>query len=279
MQVDLSQVIHQSVINILSKTTQYTIWLTLALGVSTLLNSCRTEVPDDMFPIIPETSDTTMIDTIGRGGKDSTDMQPIDTTARNNCDTTIIYFNTQILPILVGNCAMAGCHDAISAQDGFVLDSYEGVMNEKLIKGTDPDDSELFEKISEKDVKDRMPPPPRQGLNEDQIDLIKNWILQGAKNTECLSEVRCDTSQASYVSDVAPILKNYCTGCHGSTNPEAGLNLNLYASVSAVAKTGKLTGVLNWNAGFIKMPLGGSKLPDCELNLINAWIRQGSLDN
>lgn len=46
-------------------------------------------------------------------------MNPIDTTPNGTpCDPDVVYFETQVLPFLVSNCAMAGCHNAASHQDG-----------------------------------------------------------------------------------------------------------------------------------------------------------------
>ena len=65
---------------------------------------------------------------------DMMDENPIDTMTMDTtiiaepCDTTIIYFNTEILPILNGSCAFSGCHDASTASDGVILDNYENVI-------------------------------------------------------------------------------------------------------------------------------------------------------
>ena len=45
------------------------------------------------------------------------------------CDPDSVYFDNQVLPILVSNCAKPGCHDAASHQDGVVLSSYASLMS------------------------------------------------------------------------------------------------------------------------------------------------------
>ena len=52
-----------------------------------------------------------------------------------------------------------------------------------------------------------------------------------------------------------------------------------YPDLSIVAKNGKLWGGVNWEAGYVQMPNGGSKLSPCDLGKIKNWINQGSPDN
>src|SRR5688500_8454507 len=67
-----------------------------------------------------------------------TTENPIDTSDTGvPCDPAIIYFDMDILPILHSNCAKSGCHDAITHQEGIILDSYENVMNSDVIKPFD----------------------------------------------------------------------------------------------------------------------------------------------
>ena len=55
------------------------------------------------------------------------DPPPVgDTTT--SCDPNKIYFQQQVLPILVSNCAKSGCHDNASHQDGVILTSYSSVI-------------------------------------------------------------------------------------------------------------------------------------------------------
>ena len=45
------------------------------------------------------------------------------------------------------------------------------------------------------------------------------------------------------------------------------------------AISGKLYGALSWSNGFMAMPQGGSKLPDCNINKIKSWIDAGAANN
>ncbi|MCF8309705.1 MAG: hypothetical protein K9I68_11910 [Bacteroidales bacterium] len=48
-----------------------------------------------------------------------------------------------------------------------------------------PENSEIYERITETEEDDRMPPPPNERLSQEKIDKIRKWIKQGAKNSEC----------------------------------------------------------------------------------------------
>lgn len=240
--------------------------------------SCRTEIPfeEDFDDMVDNPVDTMM--------SDSTSV-PTDTTTMESdvsCDSTIIYFDQQILPIFQGSCAYGGCHDAKTAQDGIILDSYENIMRqdeEDLIIPFDVDKSEVYEKITEDDPDDVMPPLPNNPLSKGQIELIRTWIEQGAENVLCEGNTSCETSDVSYSQQIAPILNTKCKGCHGTNNPNAGLNLLDFSTVASTGKSGRLMGALNWSSGYVMMPQGMEKLPACELNLIQAWIDQGALNN
>lgn len=225
----------------------------------------------------------------GGPGPDPIDTteNPIDTTDPGTggtpCDPQIVYFNTQILPILKSNCAKSGCHDAITHQDGIILDSYQNVMGSDVVRPYNLEDSEMFEKITESDPDDVMPPPPNQRLNGDQITLIATWILQGAQNLTCDenpgSGGGCNTTNVSYSGFVAPLLTNNCVGCHSGGAPSGGITLNTHAGVQAVALNGRLFGAISHAPGFQPMPRGSAKLPQCTIDKIKSWIDAGAQNN
>lgn len=272
----------------LSSLSKLPLLLFIIVGLA-FLWGCRTEIPFDMGPMEPDARDTTSnpTDTM-TNSTDTTDTNPVDTSSSNpadtssvQCDTSIAYFQEQILPIFVGSCAYSGCHDKESARHGIILDSYENIINGRdLVKPFNLDESEIYEKITEDDDDDRMPPAPKERLSQDQILLISKWILQGAENNSCdANSSGCDTTMVSFANDVNPILKNHCVSCHGGTNPNGGVGLTTYADIAKVANNGRLLGSIAWSDGFAKMPLGGDQLPDCNINTVQAWIDQGAKNN
>jgi uncharacterized membrane protein len=116
-----------------------------------------------------------------------------------------------------------------------------------------------------------MPPKPKSPLSADQKDLIRRWILQGAKNNFCLS---CDTAKFAFAADIQSIIQANCSSCHSGASPTGNVRLTNYAEIKTVADNGKLASVISWQHA-IKMPQG-AKLPDCQISKINKWIRNGA---
>lgn len=202
----------------------------------------------------------------GGGGTDSTV-----TTA---CSPDTIYFQQAVLPLLISNCAVPGCHDAITHEDGFVFTNYQNVM--KVVKAGRPGDSKLYAVITDTDPDKRMPPPPRAPLTAAQIAIIGKWIRQGAKNNSCTAG--CDTTDVRFATTIQPILQTSCTGCHSGAGASGGINLTTYADVKPQIDNGKLWAAIN-HTGPKPMPQGGSKMPDCSLAKIGTWIRNGAPNN
>jgi mono/diheme cytochrome c family protein len=247
----------------------------LMLGMlSMLVPSC---VHDPFTPVDGNPIDTTgnPIDTTGN---------PVDTTGQDTtfikCDSNVVYFEQEILPILISNCAKSGCHDAITHEEGLNLTSYSKIMSSGIVRPNRPDNSEMIKVLTEEEGDKAMPPAPNQKLTSEQIALLSKWILQGAKDTSCVETiVTCDTTAVSYSGFVAPLLTTFCAGCHSGGNPSGSIALNSYNGVKAVAQNGRLIGAITWTAGYQKMPQSGNKLNDCSIAKITAWINDGAPNN
>lgn len=250
----------------LSKFLVWMVFLSMGFGLISL-NSCKHD-PGDIIPMPPDTTDNP-VDTTGN--PDTTGMP---------CDPDIVYFETQILPILVSNCAISGCHDPITAEEDVILNSYENVMKSDVVRAFRLDNSELFERITDNDPDDRMPPPPRSRLTSDQINVIARWIEQGAENRTCdVDAGNCNTDNVTFSGDIWPIIETNCRGCHSGASPFANIRLEDYSTVRAVAETGQLYGVTERLPGFPQMPFGQPKLPQCSVDKIKAWIDAGMPNN
>jgi hypothetical protein len=191
------------------------------------------------------------------------------------CAEGEISFHHQVLPIMVSACAYSGCHDAATAEEGVVLDTYEHILKE--VKAGKPNDSELYESITERDRDDIMPPPPAAPLTNVQIEIIRNWILQGAKDTDCGAP--CDSAAVGFSSTIFPILQDYCLGCHNSTRSDGNVNIESYDLIVNYAKNGTLLGTIRHDAFYPAMPPSGSKISDCKVLQIEKWIAAGALNN
>ena len=189
------------------------------------------------------------------------------------CNVDSVYFTNDILPILNSNCAMSGCHDAITHKDDVELTGYN-----KIRKEVDPgraSESKLYKVLIEK-IDKRMPPLPMAALSPAQITMIRTWINQGAKNNSC---DRCDTTNSKYSTAIAPIILLRCQGCHNATNVGGGIDLSSYQGAAAVAVNGKLYGSVNHGTGYSPMPKAGPKMPACEITQIKKWVDSGAPNN
>lgn len=237
--------------------------LLLAIGGLVVLGSCKHELP--IITVIP-------VDTTGTGGGGDGDS--------DLCDPDSVYFEKDILPMIISNCAMSGCHDAATHAEGVNLSSYASVMNTAEVVPFDPGDSKLYEVITENDVDDIMPPWPATPLSGDQVALISKWIQQGALNITCDANAGgCDSTNVTYSAVVAPILQTYCNGCHNAVTASGGIVLDEYGGAAAVALNGKLVGTISFADGFAAMPPGGSQMPSCEIAQIKKWVSDGAPDN
>ena len=193
------------------------------------------------------------------------------------CDATKIYFQQQVLPILLSNCAMSGCHDDVTHKEGVVLTSYQKVMATSDVRPGSPGNSKLYKVIVDPDPGDRMPEPPQNPLTQQQIQIIYTWIQQGAPNLVC--ENMCDSSLFTYSGAIQPLIQSKCQGCHSGINAQGGIDISSYQLLKAKVTDGKLWGSINQLPGFSPMPKNGAKLSDCEIKQFQKWIAAGSLNN
>jgi len=104
-------------------------------------------------------------------------------------------FATQIQPIFAESCI--GCHGEEKALGKLRLHTPAGIQekladDEHLLVAGKPEESEIYERITlPEDHKKRM---PKQGdpLPEDQIELVRLWIEQGAKFGEAPGETSAE---------------------------------------------------------------------------------------
>ena len=117
-----------------------------------------------------------------------------------------------------------------------------------------------------------MPPPPYNPLNSDQIQLIRTWIAQGAKDNSCSDG--CDTTSVTFSGQVWPMMESYCTGCHSASAPGGGIVIADYADMVALAENGSLMGSIRWESAYAKMPTN-QMLSECNISVLQKWIDDG----
>ncbi len=226
----------------------------LVITFSLIIISCKHE-PDQPVPVDPNPPDTNTI---------------------VECDPDSVYFINEVLPIFQSSCAMSGCHDNITAQEGINLSTYESIMASGEIRPGNAADSDIYERITDNDPGDRMPPPPFSPLNAEQIASIRDWINQGAKNNEC---TECDTTNFTFSGSIQPLLNLYCVGCHNANTANGNVRLDNYETVALVAEDGRLLGTVSHEPGFTPMPFNGNRLQECNISQIRKWIESGNPNN
>lgn len=220
------------------------------------------------------------------GGVDPIDtiVDPIDTTGGGGtnsgvpCDPDSIYFQNQILPILVSNCTESGCHNATDKEDGVILTSYQSLVSTvENATLNNWDENKLMRALLEDDPDDRMP-YGKPALPQTQINLIAAWIQQGAQNNGCNENYgTCETVNVKYSAFVQPLIQARCQGCHSGSAPQGDINLSTYSAVKNLALNDKLYTAVSRPSNW--MPKGGAKLDDCSLDKLKAWIDAGAPEN
>ena len=87
-----------------------------------------------------------------------------------------VSFQEDILPILQASCAVQGCHAAPNPPKGLNLETYADFERGNVFNPGDSNGSEVIRRI------DGGGMPPGAPLADEQIQLFKDWIDEGAKN-------------------------------------------------------------------------------------------------
>ncbi len=73
----------------------------------------------------------------------------------------------------------------------------------------------------------------------------------------------------TYTADIAPIMENYCTGCHDANSPAGGIPLTTYSEVKSMSS------LCNSDIKSDAMPPGSNKLSAAEKQKFQDWIDAG----
>ncbi|HXS35498.1 MAG TPA: hypothetical protein VN721_02265 [Flavipsychrobacter sp.] len=101
--------------------------------------------------------------------KNKQDLYPADT-----CDTTNVTYSGTIQPIVAQYCALTGCHNSVSAQNGFDYTTYNGVY-------TAATSGLMLNVITYADGYPQMPLNGEK-LSDCNINKIRRWINLGCPN-------------------------------------------------------------------------------------------------
>ncbi len=193
----------------------------------------------------------------------------------SDCDSDSVYYENDILPIILANCTFQGCHIQNTEVES-VTNAYYDYLKRKSVPG-DPEASKLYTSLVTDNLSDLMPRDKDTkepfSLGEEKIGKIKKWIEQGALKNGC-SE--CGTTDFSFAGNINPIIQANCANsnaCHGEGSNQG--EFTSYEGLSAVIENG----LFEERVLVIKdMPKGG-ELSECELSSIQKWINDGAQNN
>lgn len=218
---------------------------------------------------------------------------------------TMVSFTKQVAPVLVSRCGR--CH-VTDSKGRFNMATFaalqKGPPEGVVFFAGDVVGSRLIETIETGDM-------PRGGgkVTPDELKLLKEWIMQGAKfdgpdpsaplaegvtsptpRNNRPPEIRRATGNetVSFASDVAPLLVANCNGCHiDAMQTRGGLRMDTFAQMLRGGDSGDiivpgkgeeslLVQKLRGSVGN-RMPAGGRPaLSEESIKLISTWIDEGA---
>ena len=113
-----------------------------------------------------------------------------------------VNFNQDIRPILAANCFH--CHGPDEAESGLRLDTQDGVQH--AFGESTLTDNVAWQRIHSKDPDEKMPPPaPGNELKQEEVQLLEQWIEQGAEYQSHWSFVQPQRAEVSVATSGSKI--------------------------------------------------------------------------
>jgi uncharacterized membrane protein len=222
-----------------------------------------------------------------------------------------IDFDRHVLPILEERCN--SCHHAPFDRSGRLVnpkaslrfDSFAEVMKGNLdgpvIVAKDLEKSRLYSVLNLPEDDDLFMPPKGGPMDQEQKDVIKRWIEEGAnpsKNSVSATKggIPAPDEPVSFNNHILPLLENRCLNCHGepyvkngrTIKPTAGLQLDTYEMVmkgnldGTIVTPGDPTVSTLFQVVILPdddpelMPPKGDPLTEDERTMIKRWILEGA---
>ncbi|HND50924.1 MAG TPA: hypothetical protein PLV92_00950 [Pirellulaceae bacterium] len=215
-----------------------------------------------------------------------------------------VSFVTHVVPVLVGKCGRCHVQDArgrFSMSDFATL--MKGPTEGKVIFPGDASGSRIIEVIESGDM-------PRGGLKvtPDELATVKKWINEGAKfdgksDKDPLSSLNPNAKPAdapkievmeatgketvSFARDIAPVIAQNCTNCHGNMRPRENFALITFERLLRGGDGGPpivpgkpdeslLIKKLKGTGGGQRMPQGREPLSTDVIAKFEKWIAEGA---
>ena len=178
--------------------------------------------------------------------------------------------------------ACVNCHGAKEAEGGLRLDTMQGAL-EALVPGK-PEESSLYTTMILPPDHDELM-PPEAPLDKTQTELIRKWIVGGAK-WESEKPLRMQP-RVDFVKNIQPILEQQCVACHSGDDPEGGLDFttrelafdsDTIEPFKSADSSFYTTTVVGKNDDSLMPPKNsGGPLPSSMTKMLRGWIDQGAL--
>jgi mono/diheme cytochrome c family protein len=197
------------------------------------------------------------------------------------------FFEKNVQPVFTASCI--GCHGG-TAMGGLRMDSRDALLKggktgPAIVVG-DPDKSLLVAAIRHSAALKMPQGAPR--LSDSQIADISTWIKDGAVWPETIvaGSAKPDSVRTEFFEQhIRPVLAQQCFACHTNTK-SGGLRLDARKDLLAGGTSGPavvpgdpdrslLLNALR-HSGPIKMPKGGTRLTDEQLQNFSTWIKDGA---
>lgn len=216
-----------------------------------------------------------------------------------------VSFVRDVAPILNARCG--SCH-VRNARGMFSMATFESLMKGppagKVVFPGNVPGSDLIVKVEDKEM-----PPNGAGIPDAELAVLKKWIEQGARfdgpsptaqlttlipgGAQAATTPAATVQQAtgsetiSFAKDIAPVLAQNCTECHGGNNPRANLSLNTMARLIRGGDRGEpvlpgkgadslIVKKLKGTADGARMPMGRAPLDSAVIARFEKWIDEGA---
>lgn len=195
-------------------------------------------------------------------------------------------FETKVRPILSDKCF--GCHAATAAMGELRLDSRDALLKggksgPAIVPG-DPEKSLVIAAVRHSGpVKMPFGADP---LSEAQIADLVSWVRDGAVWPAAQAGAKPEAVlRDAFETHIRPVLAQQCFACH-TNSKSGGLRLDSMADMLAGGKSGPavvpgdpdkslLIAALRHSAT-LKMPKGGTRLPDEQIANFVTWVKDGA---
>ena len=177
-----------------------------------------------------------------------------------------VSFEKQVKPILESACL--SCHGEKKPKGDLAFHTHEALLEGEVVVAGKPEDSSLYTTTILPPDADLVMPPKPPFLSKIQSDVLKEWILDGAKWPEgvVLKQVR----RINFVKDIKPLLE-------GFYEKEFDFSKSIVPFDLDESKLYELVNLPKDDENILPRPNKREALKDNEIDLLKNWILQGAV--